>query len=329
MPDFRDLNVFLTGGAGFIGSHTVDELLKLGARVVCLDNFDPYYDRAEKVGNLEFCSTDPRFELIEGDIRDSVLLRHTLRRTKPNIIVHLAARAGVRPSLQDPAGYADVNVQGTAVLLEAAREEGIRDFVFASSSSVYGNQGGGPLAESLPTDTPLSPYGATKKAGEVLCHSYHHVYGMSVACLRFFTVYGPRQRPDLAIRKFVRLALDGEPIPFFGDGSSRRDYTHISDILTGILGAIRWARTSEPRYGIFNLGSAHPISLSELVNMIERSVGQPVQRQMLPLQPGDVFQTYADTSLAEAELGFRHEIEFEDGLREFVRWMIEKRSSES
>lgn len=319
--DFKSLSVLVTGAAGFIGSHLCENLLHTGARVTGFDNFDLYYPRAEKERNIASFRSHPNFQLMEADIRDSQAVKNAIAVSIPDMIVHLAARAGVRPSLSDPELYADVNVRGTAVVLEAAHIAGIRNVVFASSSSVYGNHAGGPFRENDNTDHPLSPYGATKKAGEVLCHTYHHVYGMSVCCLRFFTVYGPRQRPDLAIRKFVEFALDNRAIPIYGDGSTRRDYTHIRDILTGIFGAIRWGMNEQPRYGIFNLGSSHPVILSDLVDKIERLLDRPVQRKYLAIQPGDMPATYADTQLAETELGFRHDVPFDDGLREFVDWM--------
>ncbi len=321
MLNINNLRIVLTGGAGFIGSHLGEHLVSAGAQVAALDNFDPYYPRSQKDKNIEYLATQSGWTLHEGDIRDRDFVQSLIRQAQPDILVHLAARAGVRPSILDPVGYTDVNVNGTTMMLEAARDAGVRRFIFASSSSVYGNQGGGPLSESLNTDNPLSPYGATKKAGEALCHSYHHIHGMSIACLRFFTVYGPRQRPDLAIRKFVTLAMNGEELPVFGDGSSRRDYTHIADIVTGILGSMRWVSEPEPRYGIFNLGSSHPIALRDLLEMIEQNVGKPLRRKILPPQPGDVYQTYADTSRAEAELGFHHAVDFADGLKDFIKWM--------
>ncbi|HEY3294458.1 MAG TPA: NAD-dependent epimerase/dehydratase family protein [bacterium] len=321
MNDFNTLRVLVTGGAGFIGSHLCEALLTQGAKVAVLDNFDPFYPRASKEQNLAFCRSLPGFSLVEGDLRDADLVGRLFGEFRPQAVVHLAARAGVRPSLDDPALYADVNVRGTTVLLEAAHLTGVKNFVFASSSSVYGNRNTVPFRESDNTDFAVSPYGATKKAGEVLCHSYHQVYGISTACLRFFTVYGPRQRPDLAIRKFVRLALAGESIPVFGDGTTRRDYTHVRDILTGILGAIRWGQSPEPRYGIFNLGSSHPIELRELISLIGDCIGHPVETKSLPFQPGDVVQTFADSSLAEQELGFKHDVNFRDGLKDFVAWM--------
>jgi len=317
----NSLSVFVTGGAGFIGSHVVDSLLAGGCTVSVFDNFDPAYEPTLKRENLAEAQHQPGFLLIKGDIRDESALAEAITVASPRVIVHLAARAGVRPSLEDPAGYADVNVRGTIVVLETARKLGVRNVVFASSSSVYGSSADVPFRESACTDRPLSPYGATKKAGEAICYTYHHLYGMSVACLRFFTVYGPRQRPDLAIRKFAGRALTGEEIPIFGDGSSRRDYTHVRDILTGITGAMDWVASDAPRFGIFNLGSSHPILLRDMVTMIETAVGHPVKRTHLPAQPGDVPQTYADTTLAERELGFRHSVDFEKGVCEFVEWM--------
>jgi len=317
----------VTGGAGFIGSHVVEALLARGATVHVLDNFDPFYSRPEKEGHLSACRGNSSFSLIEGDIRDENLVRKLVRELQPSVIIHLAARAGVRPSLENPELYADVNVRGTAVLLEAARQMNVRNFVFASSSSVYGNTDRMPLRESDRTDQQVSPYGATKKAGELLCHTFHHVYGMNISCLRFFTVYGPRQRPDLAIRKFVQLALHDQEIPVYGDGSSSRDYTHIRDIVGGVLGAVQWGFGESPRYEIFNLGSSHPVRLRELLQAIEDQVGRPLRRATLPLQPGDVFQTYADTTKAERDLGFRHDVTFRDGMREFVQWMKMRESN--
>jgi UDP-glucuronate 4-epimerase len=326
MNDFSNLRIIVTGAAGFIGSHLTENLLRAGAQVTGLDNFDPFYPRSEKEQNLAACLSNPRFQILEGDIRDADFVRQTFASTAPQVLIHLAARAGVRPSLADPVGYADVNVRGTTELLEAARNRGVRNVVFASSSSVYGNQASLPFRETDNTDRPLSPYGATKKAGEVMCHAYHDVYGISVSCLRFFTVYGPRQRPDLAIRKFVDFVLHDEELPIYGDGTTQRDYTHVRDILTGILGAIRWGMSETPRFGVFNLGSSHPIVLRDLVDKIERLLNRPVKRKQLPMQPGDMPATYADTRLAESELGFRHDVPFDDGLREFVEWM--KRSPE-
>ncbi|MFH1010321.1 MAG: GDP-mannose 4,6-dehydratase [bacterium] len=321
----KDLSptLFVTGAAGFIGSHICDMLLESGHSVVGLDNFDPYYPRAEKEKNLRQGMKNAKFSLVEGDIRDAELVSTIFRKNSLSSVVHLAARAGVRASLLEPEEFLDVNIRGTAVLLEAARKAGVRDFIFASSSSVYGDRSEVPFRESDRTDHPLSPYGASKKAGEALCYTYHHLYGLSIACLRFFTVYGPRQRPDLAIRKFTELALADRPIPVFGDGSSRRDYTHIRDILSGVKGAMDWCTQSvQPRYGIFNLGSNSPVTLESLLQHLEEILQKPLQRDYHPPQPGDVFQTYADTTLAESELGFRRTVSFKEGLADFCHWLI-------
>lgn len=314
-------NILLTGGAGFIGSHVAEALLAQGMQVCAYDNFDPYYPRELKEQNIRDCARNPLFLLVEADIRDQAMLAEIIHTHKFDAMVHLAARAGVRPSLEQPQLYAQVNIDATVALFELCREAGIKKIVFASSSSVYGNRDGGPFRESDNTDHPLSPYGSTKKAGEVIAHVYSHLYGFSIACLRFFTVYGPRQRPDLAIRKFVRKALRGEAIPVFGDGTSRRDYTHVTDIVGGVLGALDWVDHSAGRYGIFNLGSSSPIELKQLLAGIEVGVGTSLKIELLPPQPGDVFQTFADTSLAERELGFRHEVKFDDGLHDFIEWM--------
>lgn len=313
--------ILLTGGAGFIGSHLSETLLSQGDSVVCYDSFDEYYPRKLKEQNISKCALHPNFVLVEGDIRDRGMLAELFAHHKFDAVVHLAARAGVRPSLELPELYAEVNVDATVRLFELCHKAHVKRILFASSSSVYGDREGGPFRESDNTDRPLSPYGSTKKAGEVIAHVYSHLYGISIACLRFFTVYGPRQRPDLAIRKFVKRALNDETIPVFGDGTSRRDYTHVTDIVGGVLGALRWVEQSEGRYGIFNLGSHAPVELRQLLSWIEQGVGKPLLIDQMPRQPGDVFQTFADTSLAESELGFRHDIKFSDGLMDFIEWM--------
>ena len=319
--ELSNKRILVTGGAGFIGSHLCEALLRQNVSVTTLDNFDPSYPREEKERNLAICREHALFSLTEGDVRNGDLVRQVISDVQPEVIVHLAARAGVRPSLEHPDVYADVNVNGTTILLEAARQTGVRNVVFASSSSVYGNSKLMPLRETQPTDIQASPYGATKKAGELLCRTYHHLYGTSISCLRFFTVYGPRQRPDLAIRKFVHLALNDQEIPIYGDGTSSRDYTHIHDILTGILGAIRWGMDPKPKFGIFNLGSSHPIIMQNLLRGIEKCLGKRLRRKHLPAQAGDVYQTYADVTRAKQELGFRNETKFSDGLAEFIEWM--------
>jgi UDP-glucuronate 4-epimerase len=314
--------ILVTGAAGFIGSHVCDMLLGNGNRVVGLDNFDDYYSRREKEENLSQAKTNPNFLLVEGDIRDADLTARVLHQQSISVVIHLAARAGVRASILEPERCVDANVRGTLVQLEAARKAGINNFIFASSSSVYGERSEVPFRESDSTDRPLSPYGASKKAGEALCYTYHHLFGISIACLRFFTVYGPRQRPDLAIRKFAELMLADRPLPVFGDGTSRRDYTHIQDILIGVNGAIKWCRRPGlPRYGIFNLGSRNPISLNELIKCLGEILGTPPKCETMPSQAGDVSQTYADSSLAERELGFRCTVPFKEGLTDFCQWL--------
>jgi len=322
------LPILVTGAAGFIGSHVCDMLLAKGNRVIGLDNFDDYYSRKEKEANLIRAKTNSNFSLVEGDIRDADLAAQVLREHGISLVIHLAARAGVRSSILEPERCVDVNVRGTLVQLEAARKAGVKKFIFASSSSVYGERSEVPFRESDPTDRPLSPYGASKKAGEAICYTYHHLYGISIACLRFFTVYGPRQRPDLAIRKFAELMVANRPLPVFGDGTSQRDYTHIQDILTGVNGAMEWCRKSvSPHYGIFNLGSKNPISLNESIKYLGEILEILPKREILPLQPGDVSQTYADTTLAERELGFHRMVPFREGLADFCQWLRSHNSS--
>ncbi len=310
------LKAVVTGAAGFIGSHVCEALLKGGWSVTGVDSFDGFYDPAVKRRNLEVCLADARFRLIEADIRDAEAMEQATA-GGAEVVIHLAARAGVRPSIEQPVLYADVNVTGTAVMLEAARRAGIRRFVFASSSSVYGNNRKVPFSEADSVDHPISPYAATKKAGELQAYTYHHLYGMAVTCLRFFTVYGPRQRPDLAIHKFARLIEAGRPIPFFGDGSMRRDHTYIDDIVAGVLAAVERCEG----FHIYNLGNSSPVSLSELVAAIEKALGRRAVIERLPPQPGDVERTYADVSLAAAELGYAPRTSLAEGLPAFVAWL--------
>lgn len=305
----------VTGAAGFIGSHLGEALLATGCRVIGLDSFDEFYDPQIKRRNVAACLEDERFRLIEGDIRDARCVAAALA-DGVDVIVHLAARAGVRPSIQHPLLYADVNVNGTGVLLEAARQRGIRRFVFASSSSVYGNNQKVPFCESDSVDRPISPYAATKKAGELLCHTYHHLFGIEVTCLRFFTVYGARQRPDLAIHKFTRLIEAGEPIPVYGDGSMERDHTFVEDIVAGVMTAIQRCAG----YEIYNLGGSQPIALNDLIVAIEKALGKEAIVQRLPLQPGDVEHTFADISRARSDLGYEPKTDLATGLKRFVEW---------
>jgi UDP-glucuronate 4-epimerase len=307
--------VLVTGGAGFIGSHFSHRLLQSGSRVRVLDNLDPFYDPARKRGNLAALadSGGARLQFLEGDIRDPVLCREAVAGC--DAVVHLAALAGVRPSIADPVRYMDVNVTGTQVLLQAIDSRTV-PFVFGSSSSVYGGNTKVPFREDDPVDRPVSPYAASKKAGEVQCHAYHHLHGNPVSCLRFFTVYGPRQRPEMAIHLFTRCIWNGQPLPFFGDGSSARDYTYVDDVVAGVEAALRRAKG----YAIYNLGGSATTTLRELVATLEQLVGRKAELQRLPDQPGDVAVTCADIARAERELGYRCTTPVHDGLRRFVAW---------
>lgn len=313
------MKALVTGAAGFIGSHLCERLIQNGWSVVGLDNFDAFYDPAVKRRNVEGLQRSDRFRLVEGDIRDAACVDSVLKAEPVSVIVHLAAKAGVRPSIEDPAGYTDVNINGTVVMLEAARKYGMKKFVFASSSSVYGNNRKVPFAETDNVDNPISPYAATKKAGELICYTYSHLYDMGMTCLRFFTVYGPRQRPDLAIHKFARLIEAGKAIPVFGDGSMRRDFTYIDDIIDGVTAAMERCEG----YKIYNLGESRPVRLDTLIAEIETALGKKAVLNRLPEQPGDVRQTYADVSRAMAELGYEPKTEIQTGLQRFVQWLRE------
>ncbi|HSW00818.1 MAG TPA: GDP-mannose 4,6-dehydratase [Sedimentisphaerales bacterium] len=309
------MKALVTGAAGFIGSHLTERLLKDAWTVVGIDSFDAFYDPAIKRRNIAGSLSHPAFRLLEADIRDRAAMERAVE-PGTDVIIHLAARAGVRPSIAEPALYADVNINGTVTLLEAARERGIPKFVFASSSSVYGNNRKVPFSEDDNVDFPISPYAATKKAGELICHTYHHLHGLAINCLRFFTVYGPRQRPDLAIHKFARLIEDGKPIPVYGDGTMMRDFTYIDDILNGVVAAMERCAG----YEIYNLGESQPIALSDLIAELEQALGKKAVRQRLPLQPGDVDRTYADVSKAESRLGYKPSTDIRAGLARFVAW---------
>ncbi len=311
--------VFITGVAGFIGSHVAEAFLRRGDAVVGLDNFDPFYPRAVKERNVAALSASPGFRLVEGDIRDPAALSRWGREGTPEVIVHLAAKAGVRPSVADPAGYADVNVVGTSRVLCFARDRGVARVLFASSSSVYGGNEKVPFSEDDPVDHPVSPYAATKKAGELLCDTFARLYGMNIASLRFFTVYGPRQRPEMAIHKFTRQIFEGKEVGLFGDGATRRDYTYIDDIVEGVMGAL----AAPPGHRIYNLGESATISLGDLVSLLEKTIGLPAKRKYLPLQPGDVPVTYADISRARAEIGYDPKTPVAEGVTKFVAWFRE------
>jgi len=310
------LRVLVTGAAGFIGSHLCEKLLDGGHSIVGLDNFDPFYSHAVKHANIANCLTNPQFEIVEGDIRNAETLDSIFSRTQIDTIVHLAARAGVRPSLKNPAEYQDVNINGTFMMLEAAKKFGIGKFIFASSSSVYGNNKKVPFSETDNVDFPISPYAATKKAGELICHTYSHLYDIDITCLRYFTVYGPRQRPDLAIHKFCKLIEQGKPISIFGDGSMMRDFTYVDDIINGTVAAIEKCSG----YEIYNLGESRPIRLDALIAQIEKKLGKKVVINRMKMQPGDVLQTYADVDKAKRQLGYEPKTEIADGLSRFVEW---------
>jgi UDP-glucuronate 4-epimerase len=308
--------ILITGGAGFIGSHLAERLLGDGRRVVVLDNFDEFYDPAIKRRNVEASVRRDGYRLVEGDIRDAPTLDGLFGAERIGTVIHLAARAGVRPSIADPVLYSSVNLDGTTQLLEACRRHGVGRFVFGSSSSVYGNNPKVPFAEIDPVDHPISPYAATKKAGEVLCHVYHHLCGMRMACLRFFTVYGPRQRPEMAIHKFARLLAAGQEIEQYGDGSSARDYTYIADIVDGVVRALERATG----YHVWNLGGSNTITLADLVRKIAERLGVPARVRQLPTQPGDVERTWADIRLARRELAWAPRIDIDAGLDLFLDW---------
>jgi UDP-glucuronate 4-epimerase len=312
-------HVLLTGAAGFIGSHLTERLLSEGWRVTGLDNFDPFYDRNIKEANLARALAHPGFQLIEGDIADVDILGHF--ESHFDCIVHLAAKAGVRPSIADPLGYQRANVAGTQALLEFARKRRIRQFVFASSSSVYGVNPRVPWSEEDAVLLPISPYASTKVSGELLGHVYSHLHGIRFVALRFFTVYGPRQRPDLAIHKFARSLQRGEPIPLFGDGSTRRDYTYVADIVSGVRSAMDYTASD---YEVINLSNEMTVTLAELVAMIENTVDRTAEILRLPEQPGDVRQTWGDISKARRLLGYQPATKLADGLARFADWLREE-----
>jgi len=312
------MRALITGAAGFIGSHLCQRLLADGWAVVGVDNFDDFYDPKIKRRNIGDCLKNKNFQLIEADIRDGDAM-DKVTGEDVRIIVHLAAMAGVRPSIAQPLLYADVNVNGTIVLLELAKKHRIDKFIFSSSSSVYGNNTKVPFSEDDNVDFPISPYAATKKAGELICHTYHHLCGMSITCLRFFTVYGPRQRPDLAIHKFAGLIGQDKPIPVYGDGSMMRDFTYIDDIVNGIVAAM--ARCDG--FNIYNLGESKPITVNDLITEIEKALGKKAIRQYQPLQPGDVERTCADIAKAGRDLGYRPSTSIQAGLQKFTAWLRE------
>jgi UDP-glucuronate 4-epimerase len=311
------MNILLTGAAGFIGSNLLEKLLKENHRVIGIDNFDPLlYDAKYKINNLKKYIADKNLIFHSADINDLYLMKKIFEKNKFDIIIHLAARAGVRTSIENPLGYEASNIKGTVNLLELAKNFSVKNFIFASSSSVYGNSKQIPFSESDPADNPISPYAMTKRAGEMICHTYSHLYNINITCLRFFTVYGPRQRPETAIHQFVRKIEKGEEITLFGKGDSSRDYTYIDDITDGIISCI-----SNPfKYEIINLGNSSPTKLSDLIREIEKATGKKAKIKHETNQPGDVDITYADISKAKKLLGYNPKTSISEGIKKFVEW---------
>lgn len=340
------MTYLVTGGSGFIGSHLVEELLKNGHSVINIDNFDDFYDYKIKINNTleslgrktQFAYTDKdsdikklisetdseTYKLYYQDIRDKFSLQQIFNNYKIDLVVHLAALAGVRPSIERPLEYEEVNIRGTMNLWELCKEFGINKFVCASSSSVYGNNEKTPFSETDNVDRPISPYAATKKCGEILGHVYHHLYRIDMVQLRFFTVYGPRQRPDLAIHKFTKLISESKEIPFYGDGTTARDYTFIDDIIDGIMKSITYLENTENVYEIINLGENEVINLKEMLSAIEGEMQKEAAKKPMPMQPGDVSKTNADISKAKYLIGYQPGTNFQNGIKKFVEWFLRK-----
>ena len=313
--------ILVTGGAGFIGSHVCTRLIERGADVVCLDDFNDYYDPAFKRANVEPFRSNPRWRLVEGDIRDSDLVEATYKRFGVTSTVHLAARAGVRPSIRQPRLYEEVNGTGTLNLLDAARNAGAATFIFGSSSSVYGINSKVPFSEDDPITCPVSPYAATKRSNELMAYAYHHLYGLRVTCLRFFTVYGPRQRPEMAIYRFTERLARGASVPRYGDGTSARDYTYVDDIVAGTIAALDAALPFE----IVNLGGSRTTSLARLIELVAGALGAAPSVEPHPVQPGDVPITYADVGKARRLWAWAPKVPIEDGIARFVAWYRRER----
>ena len=317
------MKILVTGGAGFIGSHVSERLVRDGHTVSIIDDLNDFYARELKLENLREVREAGRFTFFEEDICDEGRVSQIVNEQRPHAIIHLAARAGVRPSIKEPLLYEKVNIQGTMILLEAARKAGVKQFLFASSSSIYGIANRVPFSEEDHLNLPISPYAATKISGEKLCYTYSHLYGLNIACLRFFTVYGARQRPDLAIRTFARRICNGQSISVFGDGSSSRDYTFIDDIVQGVISALQY----ECRYEIFNLGNSQPVSLKMLIDTIQSSLGIRANIDAQPEQPGDVPITFADISKAKRFLGYAPKTSFAQGIDKFIAWHLSRSHS--
>jgi UDP-glucuronate 4-epimerase len=313
----RPQRILVTGAAGFLGSTLTDRLLAEGRRVIGFDSFDPFYPEAMKRQNLAAATECAEFRLVRGDIRDREAVDQLFRDGEFDAVVHLAALAGVRPSLERPALFADVNVTGTSVLLEAAMNHGRPRVLFASSSSVYGERDDGPFRETDPVERPISPYAATKRAGELVAHTFHHAADLSITCARIFTAYGPRQRPDLAIRKFAERMLAGESVPVFGDGHSIRDFTYVDDLIDGFVRAL----DRDLGFAILNLGNGRSVSVLEVIELLERALKVSAKIEWLPVQKGDVRRTWSDTAVAREILGFEPKISIEEGIGRFADWL--------
>jgi len=310
-------NILITGGAGFIGSHLAERLLRQGKRLAIVDDLDDYYPADLKRANLDEIKASGEFQFFPADIRNGEKLRQVFTTFKPDAVIHLAARPGVRMSFAQPEAYTSINVLGTTQVLETSRQSGVRRWVFASSSSVYGDSSRAPFREDAVIAHPLSIYAATKVAGEAVAFTYSHAYDLSVVCLRFFTAYGPRQRPDLAIRKFADMIMEGKEIPIFGDGSLQRDYTYIEDIIDGTLLAL----DAPGKFDVFNIGNAHPVRIDEMVDTLGHALGQPVRKKFIPTPAGEMIVTHADLTKASQILGYSPKVSFGEGIRRFAEWL--------
>ena len=316
---------FITGGAGFIGSTLSEKLLKQGNKVIVIDNFCDFYNPKIKESNVKKLLENEKFKLYKADIRDRQAVKKIFDENKIDVVMHLAAMAGVRPSIENPVLYQEVNCLGTQNILEEMKLHNIKNGVFASSSSVYGNCKEVPFKENMIVDFAISPYAATKKANEVMAHVYHKLYNMNIIMLRFFTVYGPKQRPDLAINKFTRLMLENQEIPMFGDGTTSRDYTYVDDIVNGIIKSCEYTMNNKEVYEILNIGNSSPTSLKEMINTIAKTLNVEPKIKQLPMQPGDVERTYADIYKAKKLLGYEPKTSFEEGIKKFVDWYKENK----
>ena len=316
---------FITGGAGFIGSSLSEKLIEEGNKVITIDNFCDFYDPKIKENNIKELEKNEKFKIYRADIRDRQALKQIFDENKIDIVMHLAAMAGVRPSIENPILYQEVNCMGTQNILEEMKTHDIKNLVMASSSSVYGNCKEVPFREDMVVDYAISPYAATKKANEVMTHVYHKLFDMNVIMLRFFTVYGPKQRPDLAINKFTRLMLEDKEIPMFGDGTTSRDYTYIDDIVDGIKKSCEYCMNNKDVYEILNVGNSSPISLKEMIETIAKALGKEAKIKQLPMQPGDVDRTYADIGKAKKLIGYEPKVSFEQGIKNFVKWYDENK----